>query len=308
MTNARKDPAIIAVVSAFNPPYDLVDRVRGLSKQVSHVVVVDDGSEDGDGEIWRKLEIVGAEVIHHTQNRGIAAALNTGIEAAFSFDTYGWVLTMDQDSELTGGYIENSLITYRAATAKGAKVGLVAPGTHNGYPVKMLTGSQRIPEAFDPMQSGCLIPGDVIRQAGQLDESLFIDCVDTDFNSRLRSLGYLLPVSPRSDLRHELGKKTSVRVFDREIQFRGRPLALTHHSPLRVYYITRNAIVVSIRHLRHDPVWMLRRLWMETESNLIRLVFGPSRRAYVLAWRLGIRDALRHELGKADEEILKRLR
>lgn len=307
MTTARKDPTVVAVVSAFNPPSDLVSRVRKLSAQVTHVVVVDDGSPNANIEVWRKLSIAGAEVLHHAENRGIAAALNTGVNAAFAFKPDAWILTMDQDSELADGYIASALTTFRQVSAQGLKVGLVAAGKHNGYPVKMLKNRRGLLEAFDPMQSGCLIPGGVIRDVGPLDESLFIDGVDTDFNARLRVLGYSLPASIGSNLHHELGKPNRVVLFNRIVHFRGRPLALTYHTPLRVYYITRNSFVIGRRYLRDSPVWMLKRLWMEVESNLVRLAFGPDRRAYALAWRYGIRDALRHQLGKADKEKSMRL-
>jgi rhamnosyltransferase len=307
MTIARKDPTVVAVVSAYNPPSDLVGRVRKLSAQVSHIVVVDDGSPNADVGTWRKLSMAGADVLHHSENRGIAAALNTGVNAAFAFQPDAWILTMDQDSELTDGYIANALTTFRQVSAQGLKVGLVAPGKHNGFPVKMLKTRRGLVEAFDPMQSGCLVPGAVIRDAGPLDESLFIDGVDTDFNARLRVLGYSLPASIGSDLHHELGKPNYVVLFKRVIHFRGRPLALTYHTPLRVYYITRNSFVIGRRYLRYSPVWMLQRLWMEVESNLVRLAFGPNRRAYALAWKYGIRDALRRQLGKVDREKAMRL-
>lgn len=308
MTITHKNPTIVAIVSAYNPKSDLVDRVRKHSAQVAHIVVVDDGSPNADVETWQKLTTAGAEVLHHAENRGIAAALNTGISAALEFNPEAWILTMDQDSELTDDYVENALFTFRQVSAQGIRVGLIAPAKHNGYPVKMLKSRGGPVEAFDPMQSGCLIPGAVIRDAGTLDESLFIDGVDTDFNARLRALGYSLPVSMESDLGHELGKPRHVVLFKRIVHFRGRPLALTYHTPLRVYYITRNSLVVGRRYLRNRPVWMLERLWMEVESNLVRLAFGPDRRAYALAWRYGVRDALRSQLGKIDKEKAMRLR
>lgn len=307
MTVARKYPTVVAVMSAFNPPSDLVVRVQKLASQVTRVVVVDDGSPDADVRIWQQLSLSGVAVLHHAENRGIAAALNTGINAAFAFDPDAWILTMDQDSELTDGFVANSVTTFRQVRSQGQKVGLIAPGKHNGYPVKLLRSRSGINEAFDPMQSGCLIPGTVLRDAGPLDESLFIDGVDTDFNARLRLLGYALPASMDSNLQHELGKPDHVLLFKKTVHFRGRPLALTYHTPLRVYYITRNSFVIARRYLRHSPLWMVQRLWMEVESNLVRLAFGPDRRSYAVAWRYGIRDALRHQLGKADEEKVARL-
>jgi rhamnosyltransferase len=300
-------PAVVAVVSAFNPSIALIDRVRNHSKHVTRVVVVDDGSTFGNREIWQELRDAGALVLHHDENRGIAAALNTGVSAGLAIDPNAWILTLDQDSDLTDGYVENALSTYALLAEQGVNVGLVAPGKHNGFPVKILRSEGDFVEAFDPMQSGCLIPAAVFRMAGDLDEYLFIDGVDTDFNARLRRLGYRLPADPGCNLVHELGHPREVTILKRRIHFRGRPLALTYHTPLRVYYITRNSLVIARRYWRDNPGWMFQRLWMEVESNLVRLAFGPDRRAYAISWRRGIRDAFKGHLGKADAAIASSL-
>jgi len=40
--------------------------------------------------------------------------------------------------------------------------------------------------------SGCLIPADVLRDVGLMDDALFIDHVDTDWCMRARARGYRL--------------------------------------------------------------------------------------------------------------------
>jgi rhamnosyltransferase len=302
-----RNPTVVAVVSAFNPSWDLVSRVKSHTEHVTHVVVVNDGSSNTDQSIWQGLNDAGVEVVHHSENLGVAAALNTGVAAAFDFDPEAWILALDQDSDLSDGYVNSALSTYRRLEAKGVRVGLVAPGKHNGFPVKLVKSEGSFREAFDPMQSGCLIPGAVIGTAGPLDETLFIDGVDTDFNARLRKLGYRLPADPGCNLHHELGNPRAVTILKRRIHFRGRPLALTYHPPLRVYYITRNSLVLARRYFRQSPSWMIQRLWMEVESNLVRVAFGPDRLAYILAWTYGIRDAVGSRMGRADAVTMKRL-
>ena len=58
----------------------------------ARVIVVDDGSDDGTGDIARAA---GAEVISHRRNKGYGAALKSGIRAA---DTE-FVLTLDADGQ-----------------------------------------------------------------------------------------------------------------------------------------------------------------------------------------------------------------
>lgn len=58
----------------------------------AEVIVVDDGSEDETAAVAERL---GAKVIRHGRNRGLAAARNTGVLAA----SYAWVALLDSDDE-----------------------------------------------------------------------------------------------------------------------------------------------------------------------------------------------------------------
>jgi len=58
----------------------------------AEVIVVDDGSDDDTAAVAERL---GATVIRHPRNRGLAAARNTGVEAA----SCEWVALLDSDDE-----------------------------------------------------------------------------------------------------------------------------------------------------------------------------------------------------------------
>jgi len=62
------------------------------SAQPAEIVVVDDGSGDPTADVAADL---GARVVRHPHNRGIAAARNTGVEAA----TQPWLALLDTDDE-----------------------------------------------------------------------------------------------------------------------------------------------------------------------------------------------------------------
>lgn len=94
--------SISAVLPAFNESAVIVDVVRRTAAALDRagvrrceVVVVDDGSTDGTGDLVRGLgkELEGVRCVAHEHNRGYGAALRTGFEAA-SCDLV-WLLDSD---------------------------------------------------------------------------------------------------------------------------------------------------------------------------------------------------------------------
>src|SRR3712207_1574292 len=137
MSAAEFDPTVAAVVTSFNPSVELISHIRLLRKLVPDVLVIDDGSSQDALPILRNLEEDGITVVRQAQNSGIAAALNEGIKRARSLWQPDWILTMDQDSLLGHNYVKNALRSVQNATAKGMRVGLVSPESHNKKPVKI---------------------------------------------------------------------------------------------------------------------------------------------------------------------------
>jgi len=83
----EKDNIPIAVSEAIRVGYKIAPEIE--------VIVVDDASTDGSGEIADRLAEGQPEVrvIHHTRNRKLGGSLQTGFTAA----TKEWVLYMDSD-------------------------------------------------------------------------------------------------------------------------------------------------------------------------------------------------------------------
>jgi len=67
------------IVPAYNEERTVGAVVRSLAADGHEVIVVDDGSADRTGEAARRA---GARVIRHVLNRGLGAAIGTGVAAA----------------------------------------------------------------------------------------------------------------------------------------------------------------------------------------------------------------------------------
>lgn len=283
--------SVVAVLSLFNPPAEVVDRVRRLQEQVDDVVVVDDGSPAPDEATFRQLADV-VHVIRLGENRGIAAALNTGIQYARKLQDPAWVLTLDQDSRISTGFVESALATANRAKDAGIRVGAVTPESHNGLIIDMLPQRDGFREGFDPMQSGTLISASALDHVGLLDESLFIDAVDSEFTARLRHHNYRLIAGDGCDLAHSLGQARPMKILGRRVKVAGRELNVYYHAPFRVYYMARNSVFLTRKYVLDQPAWILKRLALESIFHVIRIAFGPHRMMLLKALVLGTRDGL----------------
>ncbi|MGN7147998.1 glycosyltransferase [Arthrobacter sp. SAFR-179] len=294
--------SVVAVLSLFNPPPEVIERVRRLRRQVDKVVVVDDGSPSPDEATFELLEDM-AQVIRLEENKGIAAALNAGIQHARALWDPAWVLTLDQDSEIGDGFIANAQTTAERAKRAGIKVGAVTPETHNGTRIDMLPGNDEFGQGFDPMQSGTLISTSALDHVGLLDESLFIDAVDSEFTARLRQHGYSLITGDGCDLSHTLGQARPMKVLGLRVKIAGRELNVYYHAPFRVYYMARNSVRLTRTYLLSQPAWILKRVALESIFHLIRITYGPNRMLLLKAIVLGIRDGLLGRQGRIPADI-----
>lgn len=85
----------VAVIPALNEATRIEAVVKAALPYVDRVIVVDDGSRDGTGDVARKA---GAFVVRHPENCGAGAATMTGIESARRMGATN-VVTLDADEQ-----------------------------------------------------------------------------------------------------------------------------------------------------------------------------------------------------------------
>jgi rhamnosyltransferase len=302
----QQSTEVCAVVSAYNPGPENVENVRWLFRYVKRVIVVDDGSPLDVSGTLADLEEFGAVVLRQGTNSGIASALNAGIKEARKRWDPEWIVTMDQDSRFSGDYIAAALATARSSD-RPETVGVVCAESHNSVALPTLR-SDKEPQVFDPMTSGSLVRSVVFDSIGYFDEDFFIDCVDSEFNARLRQHGFRAVAGRGCNLEHSLGDARPMKLMGWHATIGPKKLYVYYHSPFRVYYITRNSLVLARRFALKQPLWVLRRIYMEVQSHIVRFGFGPNRRKHLRAALAGVRDACRGRMGKIDDGLASRLR
>lgn len=298
---------VVAVISSYRPPPSLVQNVLALRHQVAAVVVADDGSGDTATDVLAQVTAAGADVLPRATNDGIAVTLNEGIRRAR--DRYGadWILTLDQDTTLQADYVVKLLDTAGRAMQDGLPLGAVSYAQQNSRPIALSGHAAGYGVAFDPMQSGLLIPTATLDRIGPLRDDLFIDWVDTEFNQRMRAAGLLVLAAEGTDIRHSLGDMRPLAFFGRPIAPRGRQLSVAYHPPVRAYYMARNGLLVARHTLRSAPRWTVSRLAHDAVGHAARVLVGPQRLELLLALVHGLADGIRGRAGKIPPATLRRL-
>ena len=276
---------ITVVVVTYNPdPARLALLCRATLQQVGHVEIVDNGSkpeavqalealvkdihatlaQDAQGEQDTQgaqeareapgaPEATPAPTLRLTplgENRGIGAAQNVGIGLARQRSSR-YVLLLDHDSIPEPGMVAALRAASADQPAGGQPVAAAGPRyaderqTTSPSPFVQLEGFKRVRcpckhagqliEVEHLIASGSLIPMAVLDAVGDMDEALFIDYVDIEWCLRAAHTGYRMLGVCDARMQHQLGETP--------IRFLGKHLP--DHSPLRHYYLFRNALLLQ---------------------------------------------------------------
>lgn len=289
-------PDTWAVFSAFHPSSSLIGAIEGVQSQVAGVVVVDDGSGLAASEVLDALRARGARVEVSETNQGIAAVLNRGIAVALDAGA-DYVVTFDQDSHVPEGFIAALRATGDRASSDGEHVGAVVPEYFARVRQARGPGSSPYSAAADVIQSGMLIPAEVLHAVGRLREDFFIDLVDTEFELRLRRAGYRVIAAHGVRLPHSLGSTYRRELFGRPVRLPVVPAELTLSRPFRYFYRVRNRCVLTREYLRSAPAAVLRAALLDAVHFADVLRVSRPRRSMWRIQRAGLHAARRHRMG-----------
>ena len=93
------------IIPAYNEEMMIADVIESFRSYDYHMVIVDDGSDDGTSKRARQA---GASVVTHPINLGQGAALQTGIDYALKHGAQ-YIVTFDADGQHHAGDVEKLL-------------------------------------------------------------------------------------------------------------------------------------------------------------------------------------------------------
>lgn len=290
-----------ALIVTFNPELNVLSsEIAFLAPQVETIWIVDNASSQSLA-VW--VETLGLkDKLHLVQmpgNLGLGAAQNAGMQLARAAGATH-VLILDQDSQPMPDLVDRLLAASKQLQSAGVPVAAVAPvyadsatGPTSGFvrlgwlnlKKQAVQPGQDVVEADFVISSGSLIPVSVLDDIGPMDESLFIDHVDTEWCLRAQSKGYKLFGVPGARMVHTLGERRTRIWFLRW-------WTVPYYSPFRYYYILRNSLLMQRR--PYMPLkWRVAELIRCCRVVCFYGLFAPQRGACLrMMWR-GIVDGLR---------------
>ncbi|WP_415765563.1 glycosyltransferase family 2 protein [Paraburkholderia sp. J10-1] len=255
-------PGIVVVL--YRPDEACIARANRLAEFGECVVVDNTERVRTAAELGLKPNIA---FIANGANLGIATALNQGV-AHVRRAGCRFVLLFDQDSEPSEQLLRELPATLSREVEAGRRVALIGPAYEDirlggiapfvrfGFPALRrieADGAQLIDVDF-LITSGSCVNLDAWPVIGAMDDSLFIDFVDLEWCIRARAAGYRVAGAPWLRLAHELGGEP--------VNIMGR--SYPSHSPIRHYYMFRNAVALMKR--RYVP-------WRWKANELLKMPF-----------------------------------
>jgi len=243
---------VVAIVVTYQP--DLVELARlldAIRHQVPLTIIVDNGSSINMKQFLADRNDTGIHCLCLGNNHGVAAAQNVGIAWAREQGS-SFVILFDQDSIPESRMVALLYRTYQRRTDEGFRVAAVGPRyvddrNRARASFSRLSGMRILTEdstthkdgilADFVISSGSLISLEALSHIGDMNEALFIDQIDIEWGLRAKSLGYQSFGAYDAVMTHSLGE-TPLCILGRK---------LLNHSPLRHYYIVRNAIWLMSR-------------------------------------------------------------
>lgn len=283
----ERNQKIAAVVVLYNADNNVLSNISSYIKQVVKIFVVDNSDKirpDFEEKLRSNNNI---EYISNNGNVGIAGALNIGVKKAIE-EGFEYLLTMDQDSEAPLSMVSELLSCF----SEDSKTAIVAPALQHSNGRHFISKSEKpCKQVYTVWTSGSLIDLRIFKLTNGFLENFFIDYVDHEYCLRLNKMGYKIYICNKTYLIHNLGKTEEVNLIFRKVY-------PTNHSPLRIYYRTRNRFYVKQLYKDQFPEFFKQDNKDFWRSFIKIILFEKDKMKKIKYFTLGYRDYKRSKFGK----------
>jgi rhamnosyltransferase len=317
--SAVQEMGVASVTVTFNPdPMRLAEQLVALRNQVSEIIIVDNGSVPSAKSICLQpeiVELIGKDTqinfVELQENQGLAHGFNVGITQSGSKGAK-FVLLLDQDSVPAQDMVRTLFAGFQRAIEEkpGNAIAAVGPRVTNArdavsYPfvrfgwlrnkhVRCNENQKSIVGCDFLISSGSLISVEAIDRVGSFDETLFIDSVDLEWCSRARAAKFLLCGVCEAQLNHRLGDNRLAPL---------ERINLVVHSPSRIYYMTRNRILLYWR--PYMPLtWKIKDVFRMFAKFASLMLFVSPRLTYLKMTALAVRDGITNRGGRIRDDYV----
>lgn len=210
---------ILSVVVIYNPDLDLL--VRNLEAYRNYVseIIVWDNTPGGS-----HIHLNGIEIYSTGKNMGLPYAYNFAYKYAKE-KGFTHIMTMDQDSIWVG--FDN----YLRQIQKRNEIAIYLVDTKE-------TCRDAIREVDDGINSGSIIPIQVLDKTGGYNLDFFVDAVDEYLHYHAKKLGVKIYKVENCYLIQRFASPTRASLFGM------REFTIFNYSPMRLYGIARNHIIL----------------------------------------------------------------
>jgi rhamnosyltransferase len=297
---------VFAVVVAYGVQGQALEPLLlALRSQVQRTVLVVNPANQSAAPL-RLPDTVADQVIllQQAHNIGLAAAQNVGITVAIEQGAQA-VLFLDDDSVPQPNMVNALVSAWQTLSQQpSSSIGALGSvyvqpegGSFKGFVTISWAGFGRTPcqstQATMPadflIASGTLVPTSVFKQVGLFDQDLFIDHVDTEWCLRAVHQGYKLYGVCGASMSHTLGATRQ------PVWWFGQRL-VSHHSPVRYYYMFRNSMALYKR--AYTPwAWRFWDAYRNLRLGVFMLLFSNQRLACLRMMGQGIWHGALGKLG-----------
>lgn len=283
-------PSVCAVVVAFHPSQGLEMLLDTILPQVRSLVVIDNTPPTDRIRRIGLPELMGRNVllIENTENIGVGAALNQGLEHALQ-QGCEWLLTLDQDSRCHEDLVATLLAAREACAPPPVIVGSNYLDPRNGVTKVKQDNMPEFVDQITVITSGTLVDVRFAKAIGGFRSDYFIDQLDHEFCLRARANGGRVVISSKVVMLHSVGEAGGAWL----------PVLgyFPNHSALRKYYIARNSLVTIVRYWRYEPGWCCRRAARLLVGLPFMLLLERQRTTKFRAFCMGVSDGAHRRMG-----------